>query len=267
MINPHYFLDENLKMSFKIYLENHKVNHASVLLKNIPKFPDIGTEIRYFNKISHELATIYARLINQNKYKYHILFSASFYMNNEGDQRKDETDPFKNLTLNHNLTESYIDNIDVKSQLQQQIQIQETKESVWISDKNNSMKIKFYKTCESDGSSYVENPTTSNALLYIKNNDKFCLIGSFLASLHPCENDQPNRFSNYIQYLNELNIDVFDFINGFKCTDVHNLEKIKDLSINIFHLNFYQDKNKWKQHLIHIEISKNETDKNVDLII
>ena len=46
-----------------------------------------------------------------------------------------------NLKINNNLTESDIDNIDVKSQLEHQIQIQEMKGSGWIFDKINSMKI------------------------------------------------------------------------------------------------------------------------------
>ena len=62
------------------------------------------------------MATIYARLINQYKLKYHILFSASFYKINEEYQRSDEIELFINLNLYHNLTETDIDNIDVISQ-------------------------------------------------------------------------------------------------------------------------------------------------------
>ena len=52
---------------------------------------------------------------------------------------------FINLNINNNLTETDIDNIDIKSQLEHQIQIQETKETGWIFDKINSIKIRFYK--------------------------------------------------------------------------------------------------------------------------
>ena len=62
------------------------------------------------------------------------------------DQRRDEIELFINLGINNNLTETGIDNIDVKSQLEHQIQ--KTKESGWIFDKTNSMKIRFYKTGE-----------------------------------------------------------------------------------------------------------------------
>ena len=106
----------------------------------------------------------------------------------------------------------------------------------------------------------------SNALINIKNNDKYCFIWSILASLHPCGNNHPNSVSNYNQYFNEINIKGFDFTNGFRCNDVHKFEKLNNLSINIFELNFHQDKNKWKHNLIPIEISKNESDRVVDLL-
>ena len=73
------------------------------------------------------------------------------------------------MNINNNLTESDIDNIDIKSHLENQIQHQETKESGWIFDKINAMKKRFYKL---NGSSYVKTPLRSNALLNIKNYDK-----------------------------------------------------------------------------------------------
>ena len=48
---------------------------------------------------------------------------------------------------------------------------------------------------------------------------------------------------------------------------MHRFLKLNNLSINIFNLNFYEDQNKWKHNLIPIEISKNESDRNVDLLI
>ena len=65
MINPYYFLDENLKNGFKINLESHNISHANSILIITPKFPDFGIKYRYINKIVKELSVIYARLINQ----------------------------------------------------------------------------------------------------------------------------------------------------------------------------------------------------------
>ena len=46
MINPYYFIDENLKIGLKINLESHNINHAISLLNIEPNFPAIGIEAR-----------------------------------------------------------------------------------------------------------------------------------------------------------------------------------------------------------------------------
>ena len=267
MNNPYYFINENLKSGFKIKLESHNISHANSILTNTPKFPEFGIEYRYINKIVEELSVIHARLINQYKFNYHTLFSASFYKINEEDQRNNEIDLYINLKINHNLTESDIDNIDVRSQFEHQIHNQEMKESGWIFDKINSMKVSFYKSTELNGTSYVKIPLRSDAILNIQNNDKYCFIWSISASLRTCENTHPSRVNIYSQYFNELNFQSFDFTNGSKCSDVHKFNELINLSVNIFELNFYQDGDKWKHNLIPIEISKNESDRVVDLLI
>ena len=90
MINPYYFVDENLKIGLKISLESHNNIHATSPSNIETNFPDIGIKSRFIKKILKKMATIYARLMNQYKFNYHIIFSASFYKNNEEDQRSDE---------------------------------------------------------------------------------------------------------------------------------------------------------------------------------
>ena len=114
-------------------------------------------------------------------------------------------------------------------------------------------------------SSYNRTPLRSSASTNIQNIDKYCFIWSVLACLHPCENDHHNRVSSYKQYFNGLN-NGFDFTNGFKSSDMHRFEKLNKLSNNKIELNFYQDKDKRKHNLIPIEISKNESDRVVDLL-
>ena len=48
---------------------------------------------------------------------------------------------------------------------------------------------------------------------------------------------------------------------------MHRFEKQNNLSKSIYALNFYQDGDNWKHNLIPIEISKNESNRVVDLII
>ena len=133
--------------------------------------------------------------------------------------------------------------------------------------KNNSMRKYFCRTGELNGSSYAKNSLRSNAILKIENNIKYCFIWAKSAHLYPCNINHPNRVSNYKQYFNELNTEGFDFTNGFKRSDVHIFEKLNNLSINVFELNFHQDKNKWRHILIPIEISKNYSGRVIDLLI
>ena len=91
------------------------------------------------------MAIVYARLLNQLKFKYHLFFSAILYEINEEDQRSVESELFINLKNYHKLTETDIKNSHVKSQLEHQFQIQGTKEKGWIVDKFISMKKDFTK--------------------------------------------------------------------------------------------------------------------------
>ena len=265
MINPHYFTDRNLKVGFKINLDSRHINHANSKLTITPNYPEFGIETRYINNIIKELSVIYARLINQYTFRYQTVFSARIDKQDENNQVLDETEIFINLNINHNLTQTDIDNIDVQSPLEHQIQQQEMKDSGWRFDKINSMTVYFYKTSEMDGGSYVKIPLRSNAILNIENNDKYCFLWPLLAYLHPCNNNHPNRVSNYKQYFNELNIQGFDFTNGFKCSDVHKFNELNNLSVNIFELISYQDQNQWKHILIPIEVTKNDSDRVIDL--
>ena len=100
------------------------------------------------------------------------------------------------MNINHNLTQTDIDNNDVKSPLEHQTQQQEMKNSGWRFDKINSMTINFYKTGELNGSNYGKILLRSNGILNIENNDKYCFLWSILAYLHPCDNNYPNRVSS-----------------------------------------------------------------------
>ena len=214
-----------------------------------------------------KLSVNYARSINQYKFKHQTVFSARFDKQNEDNQVLDETEIFINLNINQKLTQTDIDDYDIQSPLERQIQQQQMKNSGWRFEKINSMTIYFYQTGIMNGSNYVKISLRSNAILNIENNDKYCFIWSLSASLHPCKNNHPNRVSNYKQYFNELNITGFDFKNGFKCSDVHRFNEVINLSVNIFELIFYQDQNKWRHKIIPIEVSKNISDRVIDLAI
>ena len=238
MINPYYFTDRNLKVGFKGNLDSHHNNHANSKLTIVPNYPEFGIEIRYINRVMKELSVNRARLKNQYKFRHQTVFSARFHKQDENNQLLDETELFINLKINHSLTQTDFDNINVISPLEHQIQQQEMKDSGCRFDKIISMTKYFYQTGILNGSNYVEVPLRSNAILNIENNDKYCFLWSILASLHPCNKNHSNRVSNYRKYFNESSIQGFDFARGFKCSDVHKINELNNLSVSIFELNF-----------------------------
>ena len=139
MNNPYFFTDRNMVVGFKVNLDTHLINHANSKLSFTAIYPEFRVEVRYFNEIRKELSVFYARLMNQYKFKCQIVFSARFDKQDEDNQFLDETELFNNLNINHNLTESDLDKIDVRSPLEHQIQQQEMKDSGWRFDKINSM--------------------------------------------------------------------------------------------------------------------------------
>ena len=126
-------------MDSKFILDSHHINHANSKLTLLPNYPEFGIEVRYNIKIRKELSVIYARLKNQYKFRYQSVFSARFDKQDENNQVLDDKELFINLNINHNLTESDLDKIDVISPLEHQIQQEEMKDSGWRFDKVNSM--------------------------------------------------------------------------------------------------------------------------------
>ena len=143
MLHLYYFTDRNLKVGFKINLNSHHINHANCKLTIIPNYPEFGNGARFFNKILKVLFIIYARLISQHIFRYQKVFSARFNKQDEDNQVLDETETFFNLNIYDKITQTDIDNIDVKSPLEHQIKQQEMKDSGWRFDKINSMTVYF----------------------------------------------------------------------------------------------------------------------------
>ena len=144
MINPYYFSDRNLIVAYKINLDSHHINHLNSKLTITSNFQNTGIEFRFINKIMREMSIIYARLINQYKFRYQTVFSARFDKQDEAGLLLDETELFINLNINENLTQSDLDNINITFPLERQIQQQERKDSGWRFDNLYSMTIYFF---------------------------------------------------------------------------------------------------------------------------
>ena len=139
MNDPYYITTRALRVWFNITLESHHINLTNSKTFIITNYPEFGIEVRYTKKIWIEMASFYARLINQYKFKNQTFFSVRFDKENEDSQVLDETQLFISLNINRILTETDIDIIDIKSPLENQCQIQDLKDSGWRFGKSYSM--------------------------------------------------------------------------------------------------------------------------------
>ena len=112
MINR-YFTDRSLQAFFDFTLESHRINHSNSKVTIETNFSESAIDFRYIKKVLKEMSVIYARLINQYKFEYQKVFSLRFDKQDEDNHLLDETELFINLNINHNLTETCIDNIDI----------------------------------------------------------------------------------------------------------------------------------------------------------
>ena len=76
MNNPYYF-SQRYKPQYEINLDQYHLNHifSRITIKSKFNFP---VELYDLNNIFKEMFTLYARLINQFKFKHQIVFSAIF---------------------------------------------------------------------------------------------------------------------------------------------------------------------------------------------
>ena len=91
--------DRALQVGLNITLDSHHINHSNSELIINSKYKDIGIEIRYISKILKEMATVFARLKNQYKFKYQTVFSARFDGQDEDNQVLEESEIFINLII------------------------------------------------------------------------------------------------------------------------------------------------------------------------
>ena len=135
-----------LEVGFNITLDSHHINHSNSKLNIEPIFPEFGIEFRCINKVLKEMANFYARLVNHYIFEIQTMFSARFDEQNGDGLMLGQIKLYFNLNIRHNLTESDLDNIIVRFALEEQIQRQEIKNSVWRFDIINSMTIYFNKS-------------------------------------------------------------------------------------------------------------------------
>ena len=164
-----------------------------------------------------------------------------------------------------NLTRLQLNDLDIMTDLDNEIERRDMQGSGWNIQGFNHLKIYFHKTNEINGMTHKKFPIRTNAVLNSQNVDTYCFLWSILANIHPIGKD-PQRVSKYKPYQNELNVSGIDFTNGMKIVDIPRFEILNPtLSINVFE-NSKEEENDYK--LFPLYISKNiENRRIIDLIL
>ena len=121
MTISHYFTDRALKVRYKMRLDSHQNNHTNSKITIQPMYTEKRMKTRYVNKILKEMAIFLLDYLNQCKFKYQTVFSASFDKQDEDGQMVDEIQININLNNIQNSTDSDNKNVNVRFQLDHQI--------------------------------------------------------------------------------------------------------------------------------------------------
>ena len=172
------FTDKILKIAYDINLQNNHKKHSNSQLTITLTIKNIGIDINHIFKIMEKLSHLYAKLINQYKFKYQLTFLLLFNKFGEDNEITSAKELPITFSVTHNLTQSRIDNITIQCDLENRIQSIEMKESGCNFQRIKTMTISFNKSGELNASSYVKIPLSSSALVVIKNDDKIflCLV-------------------------------------------------------------------------------------------
>ena len=261
-VNP-FRLKKPLSDRYNVILIHRNPIDLNTELKVIAKSNAYISEY-HINNITKQMAIKNGELIRQFKFKIKVFANVRYHKNIE-DEPIEVADHYIAIPIIENLTRLQLNDLDIMSDLDNEIERREMEGSGWDMQGIKHLKIYFHKTNPLNGRTYVKFPIRSNSILNIQNKDAYCFLWSILANIHPVDKD-PQRVSKYIPYQNELNINNIDFSDGMKICDIPRFEKLNhQLSINAFE---YSTDNENDYQLAPLYISKhNEYRKIIDLIL
>lgn len=122
----------------------------------------------------------------------------------------------------------------------------EKKDSGWSLKQIKHIDMNINKYNPLRGSSFIDLPRDiklKKAVINVKNNDIQCFQWAVLSALYPVDQNA-ERVTKYISHKNKLNFSNISF--PVKLKDVHKFEKLNDISINVFGLEYDSESRKNK---------------------
>lgn len=142
----------------------------------------------------------------------------------------------------------------------------EKKDSGWSLKEIKALDLNVNKFNPLRGTSYIELPKdirTKKAVVNVKNSDNLCFKWALLSALYPV-NKNVDRVSSYTANSNKLKFDGVGF--PVKLSDISKIEKLNNISINVFGLEFNKDK---KCHSVvgPLYLTKSRKDVHINLLL
>ena len=122
------------------------------------------------NNTVEQLSIKYGELIRQFKFKIRFYANVKYLLEHE-DELPEETNHYIGVDIINILTRLQLDDIDIMSDLDNEIETRDMQGSGWNVPGINHLKIYFHKTNPINGMTYVEFPIRTNAIVNFQNND------------------------------------------------------------------------------------------------
>ena len=255
-VNP-FRLRRPLSGEYNVILINHNSLNLNSELKLVGKYNQY-INLVHINNIIRQLGIKYGELIKQFRFKIKIYVNVRYQKYQEGEP-PEIVNHYISIQIFENQTRIQLNNLDMATDIDNEIRRREMAGSGWNLQGINHLKIYFHKTNLLNGMTYIKFPIRTNSILNIQNNDTYCFLWSILANIQPT-NDHSNRVSKYIPFRNEQNITNIDFSNGMKIVDIPKFENLNPtLAINVFE--YSTEDNDYK--LIPLYISKNNENRRI----
>ena len=123
------FTDDISNKIYDITVDRHLKKELNSQITIASKFDDTGIEMYYINEIFNEMSHVYAKNLNQYKFKYQLSFMLLFNKIEENGDIKKEVEMTITLNMAKNLTPSEIENVNIQWDLEARKQNLEMRES------------------------------------------------------------------------------------------------------------------------------------------
>lgn len=206
-------------------------------ITSLAESKDLETVETFVNSIKDDLKTLLDNHIHLKTFKVNFILCANFVH-----QNKNLHNVFDFQTENYILNESHELRVffdSLKETLSHKVSEFEKKDSGWSLKDIISLDMNINRFNPLRGSSFIELPydiKAKKAVINVKNADLQCFKWALLSALYPQPNNYCNRVTVYMRYENQLNFTGISF--PVKLVDIHKVERLNDISINVFSLEY-----------------------------